>query len=966
MGGQVGFTAMRFMSVVRLILMVAPAWAALIAHAQQTSPGDGESPRALSPRLAAAQGLLLRGSYAEAEEAFTNLAGDFPQQSLIGRARCLTATGRPKQAVEMLARAVAETPAPAFHGELASLQFNAGRHEDAAAHVEAAIKLDPNSLPARWVRAELLRTTGKLPEAEAAYEWFVDHYNHHQQRLGLDDLRLVGKAAAQFARWRKNSEQFRFLVNSLYPDALDLDKNFWPAHYEAGLLFLEKFNEEQAAKKFEQALAINPRAAEVHAAVARLALNNFQLDKARFALDQALEFNPTLAEAHRLRADYFLANFQVEQAAAALAKARDVNPIDEETLGRQAALALLVTHEGLPPEAQSIITTVDSRNPHAGAFYFTLAEALALYRKFPQAENYYRQAIERMPQMPGPHGQLGLLYMRLGREPEARELLEISFEIDPFNVRVKNTLEVLDVLSGYATLETDHFVIRYDRGADAILASYVAKYLEEDVYPQLTREFAFKPQGKTLFEIFNKAKNTGAHGWFSARMVGLPYLGTVGACAGKMVALASPNALDQPYNWARVVRHEFIHVLNLQQTNFNIPHWFTEAIATHNEGFPRSEDWNRLLAARMAAGELFNLDTLNLGFIRPASGDDWQLAYCQAELYAEYLLAEHGPNAIARLLSAYADGLSTPRAIESCLKVSQAEFEAGYSAYLSKLVAEFPPRLRASAAAEESNPRRLAELVAADPTSADLLARLALALWEEKKYGEARRHAEAALELQPRHQLAGYVRARVHLLVGEQGEADDLLTKCLDEDSPDERLLRLLAGIKLQTKDFVAAERLYELGRRADPLSTDWPKALAAVYLRSSDEEKLAPVLAELAAADADEFLVPKKLAQLARAAKDHAAAARWANRALQVNVLDLEVHRILAESLAAQRKFAAAIEEYEVLVKMQPGKAEHRVALAEAFLAAEKPDDARRVLAELLELEPNHPDAKKVLDTLK
>lgn len=965
------------MSLARLIFAVGVSWSALaVPTAVGEQPVSKDELPVVSPRLTAAQGLLLRGSYAEATEAFAALSADLPAQAALGSARCLVQTGKRDEAIAALKEAIEEngiasnagekSESARLQSELAVLQFASGKPEEAAAATDAALKLDANSLAARWVQAELLRISGKLEQAKSACEWFVDHYNQHQDRLDPDGLRYVGLAAAQLARWQRNAKQFGFLVNSLYPDALELDKNYWPAPYEAGLLFLEKFNEAQAAKKFEQALAINPRAAEVHAAIARLALQNYDLDRAKSALDRALEINPQLIEAHQLRADCCLANFQTAEAAVALATALELNPLDEETLGRQAALALLSARSGNSPQAAAIVEQIDARNPHAGRFYHTLAETLSLYRKFPQAERYYRQAIERMPQLPGPHGQLGLLYMRLGREVEAKELLDLSFEIDPFNVRVKNTLEVLDVLAGYATLETEHFIIKYDRGADEILAHYVASHLEKEVYPQLTRQFGFTPQGKTLFEIFNKAKNTGAHGWFSARMVGLPYIGTVGACAGKMVALASPNALDQPYNWARVVRHEFIHVLNLQQTNFNIPHWFTEAIATHNEGFPRSEEWNRLLAARSASGELFNLDDINLGFIRPASGDDWQLAYCQAELYAEFMLAEYGQDAIARLLSAYADGLPTPQAIERCFQLSQAEFETGYSKYLAKLVAELPASLRHPPSSEENDPAKLSEQLAAAPENPDLLARVALAHWDDKKYAEARKRAEAALKLRPTHQLAGYVRARVHLLVGEQEEAEALLARCLDEKSPDERLLRLLAGIKLQAKDYAAAEKLYQLGAGADPLSPAWPKALAAVYLRSGDKEKLGPVLAGLAEADADEFLIPKKLAQLAQSSGDHAAAAKWANRALHVNVLDTEVHTILAAALAAQRDFIQAIEGYEILVKMKPGQAEFRVALAQAYVGAEKPEDARRVLAELLELEPNHPQAKQVLETLK
>ena len=63
-----------------------------------------------------------------------------------------------------------------------------------------------------------------------------------------------------------------------------------------------------------------------------------------------------------------------------------------------------------------------------------------------EAEVFFREAIRVMPRMIGPHAGLGMLYMRAGRESDARKLLREAYDADPFNARVKNTLEVLDVL----------------------------------------------------------------------------------------------------------------------------------------------------------------------------------------------------------------------------------------------------------------------------------------------------------------------------------------------------------------------------------------------------------------------------------------------------------------------------------------------------------------------------------------
>ena len=52
----------------------------------------------------------------------------------------------------------------------------------------------------------------------------------------------------------------------------------------------------------------------------------------------------------------------------------------------------------------------------------------------------------RMPQLVGPHAELGMMSMDAGEEAKARDLLEGAFEVDPFNLRVDNLLKVLDLL----------------------------------------------------------------------------------------------------------------------------------------------------------------------------------------------------------------------------------------------------------------------------------------------------------------------------------------------------------------------------------------------------------------------------------------------------------------------------------------------------------------------------------------
>ena len=545
---------------------------------------------------------------------------------------------------------------------------------------------------------------------------------------------------------------------------------------------------------------------------------------------------------------------------------------------------------------------------------------------------------------------------------EAAKLLEEAFTIDPYNVRVKNTLEVLDVLKGYAVLETNHFVLKFDRGHDELLARYASKYLEEEVYPQLVEQYGFKPEGKTLIEIFSRNRNTSGHGWFSARMVGLPAIGTVGACAGKMVAITTPDELPKKYDWARVLRHEYVHVLNLQQTDFNIPHWFTEGLAVHSEGPSRPREWNATLAERARAKTLYNLDTITLGFIRPRNSDDWTLAYCQAALYVDYALETYGKDATAKMLAAYAEHLSTPQVLEKCFGAEQADFEIGYRKFVDGVIAK-------SGHGESKETRSLTELqtIAEDKNvTSRTLAELARAHLERKANAEARKWALAAQKKDAAQPLAAYVLARLQLIIGDTEAAIGLLDKALDENQPQEDLLALLAHLKLMAEDFAGAEKLYSLGEKHFPASDRWAKGLARIYLHEEANEKLIPILTKLAKLEPDSITLRKKLAELAAGAKDFPQARGWATQIIHLDLKDAEGHAFLAAAAAGLKEFGLASDEYKTALELSRGRNDWRMGLAQSLGSAGKKEEARAVAEALQEKDPDYPGLTKLLESLK
>lgn len=777
-----------------------------------------------------ARRLCLTGRYEEAIEAYEALRDTDHAMAASGLADCYRATGRQQEAEDCLRAAHQRQPKQAdLAGRLALFAWERGDHDQARTLAEAAIQFDANQLTARWISAELHRVGGRLREAEQGYAWLIDYYNAHD-RFEPDDLRWIGLASAQYARWKRNSGQFRFLVNTFYPRALQQDENYWPAHLEMALLFLEKYNVADARAHLDAALAINPNAAEVHAARAALALQDFDLPTARRAVDQALAIHPRLLVAQQLRADLLLAELRIQEAIEALEAARRLNPLDEATLGKLAAAYAAADARGDDGKKSDsrfakLVDEVSRRNPHCGEFFVALADSLDRMRRYPDAARYYREADQRMPQLLYTRGQLGLLLMRLGDETAARRLLDESFRDDPFNVRVRNQLEVLDVLQNYEVLQTEHFVIKYDAERDGLLARYAARHLEEEVYPAAVAMFGFEPPQKSLFEIFSTANGVSGQNWFSARMIGLPFVGTVAACAGKMVAITSPNDLQKKFNWARVLRHEFVHVVTLQQTQFAIPHWYTEALAVRFEGGPRPPVWNGVLVRRAKAGTLLNLDSINLAFIRPQGQDEWALAYCQAELYAEFMVAQYGEDSLVKLLGAYADNLPTDAAIRRCFGVEKAEFEKAYRAHVDRILSELPDphadrreKSQAGVYLQTGEKRKLRDslrrLAETDPDNWVFRKKLLELAIEAEEFEDAVRWGTGALHID-------VMDAEVHALLGRALGAREKHERAIEE---------------LQT------------AVRLAPQEVAWRLTLADVSLRAGRKEQAVQVLKELLA----------------------------------------------------------------------------------------------------------------------
>ncbi|CAN5907588.1 hypothetical protein BH23PLA1_BH23PLA1_31560 [soil metagenome] len=910
------------------------------------------------------------GRYAQALERYEAIENDLPEDDLanrarvaVGKAQSLASMGDIEEAIEGLRQAieaaVEEKPSADVLATLADLEFGRGGWNEAREAAEQAIEANSNQLLARWVVARLLEAEGKKEQAIDAWRWFIDYQNANVREVTRDAeaLLLIGQAAEKYFRARYRGEQLasnlNSVLNDIYEGAIKADSKCWQAAWQQGRLFLDGYREGDAKKELNRALLINPNAAEVLVTLGLADLEGYQLSEGRKKAEDALEINPRYAPAYILLADLNISDERFGDALEAARKAVELNPKDEEALGRLSASQRLLVN---PLGAALAEAVARGNNPKPATFYASLGERLADRRKYHSAERAFLLAIEADPDRADSRIGLGMLYMQIGREPEARDLFRDAFAADPFNVRADNMIKVLRHLSTYEAIETENYIVLVDPTQDRLLGKYMSEYLEK-THKDLTDRFGFSPPSQTQIEIL---KN---HQWFSGRTTGLPFIPTVGACTGKVVALASPKTTRRPYNWARVLTHEVAHVITLQQTDFNIPHWYTEALAVESEGNPRPQSWNKMLVERVPARRLLNLETINLGFIRPKEADERQLAYCQAQLYAQYMVKRFGEDSLFKLLDAYRRGLTTPEAVVDSFEFEVADFEEGYLDFLDEVIKTIRTRVDDE---EEVRFSALQLQLRRNPEDADLNARIAYEYFARRDYKEARPYADKALELKEHHPLASWVKARLFLFIGDDTAALQVLEPAFDPDEPNERVVDLLAELKMKEGDLDEAERLYELARQDDPLHSKWIAGLARVHLRQGNEEAFLNDLKMLAENDADDLSVRSALARRYLENEEYAEAERWATDCLYIDVYDSAHHVVLADARVGLGNHEGAIEEYEVALTLEPKRPDDlRVKVASSLAALGRMEEALATLDEILDRDPGHPEAKALRSEL-
>jgi cytochrome c-type biogenesis protein CcmH/NrfG len=344
--------------------------------------------------------------------------------------------------------------------------------------------------------------------------------------------------------------------------------------------------------------------------------------------------------------------------------------------------------------------------------------------------------------------------------------------------------------------------------------------------------------------------------------------------------------------------HELAHVITLQMSANRIPRWLTEGISVYEELQARPE-WGRDMdlefADALERGTVIGLPELNAGFMDPTTVS---MAYYEASLLVEYLVATHGHDGLERLVRAFADGGDTDATLTKTLNTSLSALQPLFTTWLnarfeSIVKARRPPQ---DVVITSRTPKQtLEDLASANPGYFDLFMRLGDLRAQAGDTAGAYEAWTHAIALVPAATGEDGPRARIAKLAMEKG------------DSP--RAIEALDGILAREGANVEAAR-----------------QLALLLDRGEAPGRAVKAWARVAELDPFDANASAVLGRQALSQRDAEQAARWFRAALAAGPADLAAaHCDLAESYLAtghsalaKRQVLAALESAPMYARAQ------------------------------------------------
>ena len=834
--------------------------------------------------VCAALGVWLVAGYATTVQGQTRFTPE-QQHSFHRQVTAALAHGAYDEAEELASTRPDDDPsAAALRARLLILR---GRYAEAEAVVGPVARANPSSV-AGLEFGLLLERTGRSAQAADYLEAVVSAAARSPVALELYRGGLAARARGRYG------EANGFLRSATGAAADD------PAIQTAWAeLFLEKYNEADAIRSFQEALALDDEWAPAHLGLAR-ALANGNPPAARAAADRALEIDPDLVGAYLFVAELELGDRNTELARESVDRALEISAGSLEARALVAAMAYL---EDRTDDFEAEVNRVLQINPAYGDVFRVAGSHAARAYRFDEAVVLVRRALDLNPDNPRAHAELGMHLLRTGDEPGARQALERAFGEDPFDVVTFNLLNMMDTLDEFETFERGDVIVRLHPDEAEVLSEYVLD-LAQQALDELSARYRMQVEGPILVEVFP------THDDFAVRILGLPgMIGALGACFGRVVTMDSPRALPPgDFNWRSTLWHEIAHVITLQMSGQRVPRWLTEGISTYEEKRARPE-WGRdqmlSFARALNEGTTLPLRELNSGFSRP---ETISMSYFQASVLVEHIVDSYGETLLQNLVRAYADGVETEEALSRIgltFDGLQESFDAAVALEFGDLQRALSPVGDPAGAASADSIDALRTLAADHPGSYSVQYAYGAALYSAGELEAAQESLTRAAELAPQATGIESPRGMLATIAEEMGDREGAIRElkhliAFDETSIE--AVRKLAALAEATGDEALMALAYDRIIGIDPFDAMPHQELGRLALADGDTDRaILEFEISLAAGTVDRVGVYSDLAESHLRAGNSDAARRAALNALEMAPTYERAQELLLQAVESQ-----------------------------------------------------------------
>ena len=776
-----------------------------------------------------------RGRYKASLITLQKVTQGDPAEIALVKATALSSIGRKAEAVEALS-AAAVAAHPRVQAEKGRILGEMGQLEASVTQLKAHLEKHPDSLVGYFYLGAVSERAGDLDAARDAYGWIHKTYFDQWQGQGAkqfedaEQVTLMGRAFDRYATLTgayANNVELHNVLLKVFVQAYDvIDRDYWPAHVAAAEYFMSHANPKEAEKELEAALSGNPNDARSHVLLGAIALDSWNFDAADEAIANMRDVDRGSIDADIVEARSLLLQRRPVDAESPVNRVLAKQPNNIEALGLLAAAYALQLRD---KESDDVLKRIEAMDPDNATAYLDIADQLSAMRQYPRAEEMYEVAIERAPWWMAPRNGLGLLLTQSGDEEKSRVVLEAAYSLDPFNFRTTNYIILLEKLAKMAKRESEHFIVFYDEEKDPLIGEYLNEYLES-IHAEVAGAFKHEPKVKTYIEVFP------THDAFSVRTTGSPFIGTVGASTGRVIALVTPRKGEKtmgPFNWAQVLRHEYTHTVTLSATDNRIGHWMTEGLAVYQEHSPLKWEWVPMLYQAVTKKQLFSMDDITWAFVRPKRPQDRSLAYAQSYWICKYIEEKWGHDAILKMMAEFKQGKTQEQVFVDVLKTSTTDFSEQFFAWSEKQVEGW--------GYDKETTKKYNELVKEAEEQV-----------KARQYAEAVKSWEEIRKLRPVDQLP-YQRLAGLYLSGETKDAQkafECLVRLHDVSLKDNRFAKRIARLCMkELNDPAKAEKYAMEAVHIEPYDLDAHELLAQVHEKTGNkagserEARVIPVL---------------------------------------------------------------------------------------------------------------------------